>query len=210
MYLCKRDGISMRCTLPENVEVVPGVAKINSNGTACFVNGQKKAVDSIILATGYVYSFPFLPEESGVRIEDGNRIANLYKHTFNCIHPSMMFIGMNFGYNPFQYVDYQVRWVVSVLTREKTLPSKEDMIKEDESWYQKRLREGLPPQLAGHYFGSCHGEMIDQMAQLGGNSPPEPVLKALFDEAIHQIENNIMHYKRGKYVILGKDKWSVQ
>ena len=200
----------MRCALPENVEVVPGVAEVKTNGTVCFVNGQKKVVDSIILATGYVYSFPFLPEETGIKVENGSRIANLYKHTFYSAHPSVAFIGMNFGYNPFQYVEYQVRWVVSVLTGDKTLPSIKDMIEDDETWYRKRLQEGLPPQLAGHYFGSCHGEMIDQMALLGENPPPDPVLKALFDEAIHQIENNILHYKRGKYVILGKDKWSVQ
>ena len=75
-----------------------------------------------------------------------------------------------------------MQWVLSIWSGEKALPPKKDMLEDGDAWYNRRLRQALPPHLAGHFFGSCHAEMIDHMAQLGGIKSQDPVLKMLLDE----------------------------
>ena len=47
-------------TLPENVEQHRPIISIHTDGTVLFEDGQERKVDSILLCTGYVISFPFL------------------------------------------------------------------------------------------------------------------------------------------------------
>lgn len=140
----------------------------------------------------------------------GSRVTPLYKHTFNSLHSSMVLIGVNSGYNPFQHVDYQIQWVLSVWLGHKSLPSKENMLQDEDKRYQERLQQGLTPHLAGHFFGSSHGEMIDQMAHLAGSKPQEPVLKILYDDVQCERNKNLMQYKSINYTILDKNTWALQ
>ena len=43
-------------------------------------------MDSIILATGYLYSFPFLSEGSGIHVHEGKCVFSLYSNTSMCWH----------------------------------------------------------------------------------------------------------------------------
>lgn len=71
---------------------VSSISEIKPEKRILFSNGQEISIDSIILTTGYSYSFPFLaPETTGVRVEDKKRITPLYKQTFNSLHPNMDF-----------------------------------------------------------------------------------------------------------------------
>lgn len=207
VYLCNR-GPSLTCSLPDNVEPVSGIAEVHVSGIVSLTDGKERHVDSIILATGYVYSFPFLSEDSGVKVEGGKRVTPLFKHTFNPVHPSMAFIGINFGYNPFPYFDYQVRWVLSVWAGDKNLPSLQDMIKDDEDWYRGRLKAGLPPHKAGHYLGTAQWDMIDLFAKMGGSSPLAPVMEMLYNETACQRNDNLMQYKNNQYLIVDNEKWT--
>ena len=206
VYLCNR-GEPLDTSLPDNVEELPGIDEVKRDGKVLFTNAQERLVDSIILATGYVYSLPFLTEDAGLKIQEGRRVVPLYKHTFNPIHSSMALIGINIGYNPFPFFDYQVRWVLSVWTGSKTLPSKEAMIQDDEDWYQRRLQQGVPPHKAGHYLGPAQWEMIDLLAELGGSEPQAPVIKMLYNEAAHERRSQLMHYRSKNYTVLARDKW---
>lgn len=207
VYLCNR-GPQLVTSIPGNVEEVPAISEVKDNGNVQFTNNQERQVDSIILATGYLYSFPFLTEEAGVNVLNGKRVTPLYKHIFNPLHPSMGFIGINFGHNPFPYFDYQVRWVVSVWAGYKTLPSPMDMIKDDKGCYEKRLQQGLSPQKAGHYLGSAQWEMIDMLAKLGGHESQPPVMRMVYDEVSRQRREQLMHYKANNYTVVDRDKWA--
>lgn len=208
VYMSNR-GPMLTSSLPGSVEQLPGIANIGSDGKVHFTNGQERHVDSIILATGYIYSFPFLTKSSGVEVKDGKRVYPLYKHTINPTHPSMAFIGINFGYNPFPYFDYQVRWVLSVWAAYKTLPSIEDMVKDDDDLYQNRLQQGLPPHKASHFLGPAQWDMIGLLAEMGGNAPLSPIMRMLYDETSHKRNTELMQYKSNNYVILGEDKWAL-
>jgi hypothetical protein len=47
-------------------------------------------VDAVVFATGYDFSFPFLPDLGPVH----KRVPGLYKHVFKIDNPSLAFIGM--------------------------------------------------------------------------------------------------------------------
>lgn len=207
VYLCNR-GPSLECQLPNNVEEMSGITGVGSDRMVHFTDGKASLIDSIILATGYNYSFPFLSEEAGIKIESGKRVTPLYKHTFNSVHPSLAFIGINFGYNPFPHFDYQVRWVLSVWTGNKSLPSTEDMVKDDEHWYHSRLQSGLPPHKAGHYLGAAQWDLIDIFSKFGGTTPLAPVMEMLYNEVTRERTRNLMQYKNNQYVVLDVDKWA--
>ena len=139
-------------------------------------------MDVVILATGYEYIFPFLTKDSKIVVDGGKRIKPLYKHTFNAVHPSMAIIGMNTGVMPFPYFDLQVRWVTSVWKGEKLLPSQEEMIRNDEETDQQRLREGLPPHLAGHFLGEAQWDFYQELADLGGSEVIIPETEVIYRE----------------------------
>ncbi len=57
---------------PENWKEVPALVKVEGN-TATFKDGTTKDVDAIILCTGYIHHFPFMPDE--LRLDTANRLA---------------------------------------------------------------------------------------------------------------------------------------
>ena len=206
VYLSNR-GNPFLTALPSNVEELPGITEVKDDGSVLFNDDKERTVDSIILATGYVYSFPFLDEDAGVKVIDGVRVAPLYKHTFNPIHPSMALVGLNFGFNPFPVFHYQAHWILSVWYGSKTLPDKESMIQDDEDCYQKRLLQGLPHRKAGHFLGPAQWELLDLLAHLGGSEPQPPVVKMLYDEVFKHRTENLMEYKSMNYAIVSRDRW---
>ena len=208
VYFCNR-GDFLTCHLPTNVEQLPALREFTSNSTACFVNGEEKRVDTVILATGYEYIFPYLTKDSGIVIAGGKRIQPLYKHTFNAVYPSMAIIGMNTGVMPFPYFDLQAQWVMSIWKEEKLLPNKEDMIKNDEEAYQQRLREGLPPHLAGHFLGDAQWDFYQELADLGGSELMSPETEIIYREWEKLRSRDVMNYKHtniffdgNKYIFL--------
>jgi hypothetical protein len=189
------------------VEELPGITELGADGVVSFTNGEKKLIDSIVLATGYDYSFPFLSEESGIKVKGGKRVTPLYKHIFNPIHPSMAFVGMNFNHLPFPFFDYQVRYVLAVFTGSKGLPNLEEMLKDEDDWYQRRLQSGLPPHKAAHALGLAQWDMVHHIAELGGTKPQAPVVEALYKEVSRERTENLMQYKNNQYVVIDEDKW---
>lgn len=200
-------GSPITCPLSNNVSELPAIKEVLPDGHVVFSNGETRKADCIILATGYLYSFPFLNEESGLEVLDGKRVFPLYKHTINARHPSSAVVGVNFSVVPFPYFDLQVRWVLSIWKGDKLLPSEQKMIKSVEETYQGRLRQGLPPHKAGHQLGSAQWDFYRELAALGGNDPLEPFYEMLYNESAKGRKDNLMNYKKANFVVLGKDKF---
>ncbi|OIW26195.1 hypothetical protein CONLIGDRAFT_683185, partial [Coniochaeta ligniaria NRRL 30616] len=80
-------------------------------------------VDIIFFATGYDFSFPFLPRE---KVQD-RRIQGLYQHVFDIADPSLAFIGMiSRGYT-FMMLEWQAVAAARFLAGRAQLPSEEEM-----------------------------------------------------------------------------------
>jgi hypothetical protein len=71
----------------------PPISRFHQDGRIDFSDGSSEnQVDIILFATGYDFSFPFLPGFD-VRIKN-RRIRGLYQHVFDIEDPSLSFIGM--------------------------------------------------------------------------------------------------------------------
>ncbi|KAB5572172.1 thiol-specific monooxygenase [Coniochaeta sp. 2T2.1] len=110
-------------------------------------------VDIIFFATGYDFSFPFLPQEK-VR---NRRIQGVYQHVFDIADPSLAFIGMiSRGYT-FRVFEWQAVAAARLLAGRATLPSQEDML----AWERDIIAErgdgvefpSIADDMAGYFNG---------------------------------------------------------
>jgi len=209
VYICNR-GAPFSTKFPNNVHEMPGIQGIREDRRIDFEESKTAQVDKIILATGYRYSFPFLSSKELVKTEcGGKRVFPLYKHTFNISYPSLVFIGVNMDII-FPMLDFQVKWVVSVIVGEKSLPSEDEMIRDTQGIFQNALQHGIGSQWAGHYIGPAMFDLIEIWAKLGDNKLLPSVYKKVYDDAVYGRLNNIMHYKEANYHFLDDDNWEVQ
>ncbi len=206
VYLSSR--VTPKSKVPENVENVSSISELKEDGCVRFENGEERSVDCVVLATGYLYSFPFLSEESGIKVVEGKRVTHLYKHTFNVAHPSMAVVGVNYGFIPFPTFDLQVQWILRVWRGENVLPLKQEMFVDVDAVYKSRLQDGLPPHRAGHYLGDKRWEFNEQLSQLGGIEPPPPVVRPLYDLVREQRACDVAHYKDFSFTIINDKEFS--
>lgn len=192
------------CRLPPNAEQFPSVVKIDPDGTVHFKNGMSRQCDAIILCTGYQYSFPFLTAESGIRVEAGQRVAPLFKHTFNAVHPSMAFVGLNFKVAPFPYFDVQTRFILSMFSGRAQLPPSEEMIQESEDDYKWQRRQGVPHHHV-HGLDTIQFDFYRELAQLGGIEPLDPVYDLLYFATKKDRKNDTLNYKKYNYAVQRED-----
>ncbi len=115
---------------PENWEEVPLLTKVEPNSnTVHFKDGTSKEVDAIILCTGYLHHFPFLPDD--LRLKTANRLAtaDLYKGVAWVHNPKLFYLGMQDQWYTFNMFDAQAWWVRDAILGRIALPnSKEAML----------------------------------------------------------------------------------
>ncbi|KAF7554074.1 hypothetical protein G7Z17_g3144 [Cylindrodendrum hubeiense] len=132
----KYDGHSLRSN-----ESIP--AKIYlQDGT------ELQDIDRIILATGYLNSYPFLPhlhsddtcaDEVGDDIiigAKGDMVHNLHKDVFYIEDPSLAFVGVPYHVVTFSTYDYQAQVVAQVFSGKSRLPTRAAM----KSEYDERVK----------------------------------------------------------------------
>ncbi|KAJ5893254.1 dimethylaniline monooxygenase [Penicillium taxi] len=116
------------------------ISSINAEtGVINFADGSVlKSADMILFATGYDFSFPFLPSLKSVH----KRIPGIFGHVFKIDDPSLAFIGMVTGGFGIRIFEWQAVAAARVLAGHAKLPSRQEM----ETWESDRLeeREGSP------------------------------------------------------------------
>ncbi|KAF9873047.1 thiol-specific monooxygenase [Colletotrichum karsti] len=96
-------------------------------------------VDIVLFATGYDFSFPFLPK---LKVEN-RRIPGLYQHVFHVDDPTLAFVGMVTGGFTFRVFEWQAVAAARVFAGRGKLPPRPEM----EKWEQDRLikrGDGIP------------------------------------------------------------------
>lgn len=93
-----------KCALPDTAEnhtYVPRGTKISSEGYLVWRNTEEEQridgppVDVVVMATGYVYSFPFLGEDLlDSKCQNEKHVAPLYQHLIHARRPSLAFVGI--------------------------------------------------------------------------------------------------------------------
>jgi len=122
---------------PDNWKEVPLLARVEKN-TCHFKDGSSKEVDAIIMCTGYLHHFPFLPDE--LRLQTGNRLwpLDLYKGIFWEANPKLMYLGMQDQFYTFNMFDAQAWYARDAPLGRIDLPGLEEMTRHSQVW---RARE---------------------------------------------------------------------
>ena len=106
---------------PDNWDVKPALERVEGK-TAHFKDGSSKAVDAIILCTGYKHHFPFLPDD--LRLKTPNVLAtnDLYKGVVWNHNPDLFYLGMQDQWFTFNMFDAQAWWVRDAIMGRIAIP----------------------------------------------------------------------------------------
>ncbi|KAK9505562.1 hypothetical protein O3M35_009584 [Rhynocoris fuscipes] len=194
-----KDSDDIRNVFPENVKMKFEIKEINGKNVI-FEDGSIEEADTLFYCTGYQYSFPFLTEECGIRVED-NCVQPLYKHLIHIEHPTLCLIGLPFYVCAFALFDLQVRYVLKVLEGEVKLPSKEEMLKDTENEMKLRKENGLKKKQF-HMMGPRQGDYYAELASLGNLPPLPPVMADLHNFASNRQLNDLKNFREDNYKIV--------
>ncbi len=198
-YGCKSVTVSYRTApmgfnWPDNWEERPLLERVE-NKTAYFKDGTSREVDAIILCTGYLHHFPFLPDE--LRLKTGNRMwpLGLYKGVVWDKNPKLFYLGMQDQWYTFNMFDAQAWFARDIIMGRIDLPSREDMEKDSLAWRKKEEALEDPYQMI-EFQGENIQELIDMTDYPSFDIPG--VNKTFFAWKHHKKEN-IMGFRDNSY-----------
>ena len=162
------------------MENVPEIAEFlpDSHGTRAvrFADGRvEKDIDTILFATGYYYSFPFLSSLESKLISTGERVQHLYKHLFYIDDPTIAFIGLPAKIIPFRTVEGQGAVLARVWTDRLELPSALEMSKWEEDVIAERGAGKAFHVLPFPKDFEYHNELVDWATRATGRGGKMPV-----------------------------------
>ncbi|KAH6892541.1 hypothetical protein B0T10DRAFT_594319 [Thelonectria olida] len=147
--------------LPETVEHIGAIEKfvldtdgsntaadLSVRGRIVLKDGQTvRDVDYVVLATGYLTSYPFIPQYHSDTLpidevtpevlvtSEGNMVHHLHKDIFYIEDPSLSFIGVPYYSATFSLFDFQAQVLARVYSGKTKLPSQESLRAD----YKKRV-----------------------------------------------------------------------
>ncbi|CAL7946422.1 unnamed protein product [Xylocopa violacea] len=199
VYLSHHLKESIGTIFPENVVQKPDIKELTEH-TVLFQDGTNEPVDVVFYCTGYKYSFPFLSEKCGVRV-DSNMVTPLWKHLISIENPTLALVGLPFYVCAFNMFDLQVRFVLQYWSGKKDFPSKADMLQEEADELRRRQEEGLQKRHF-HMMGYNQDRYYNDLANTAGITPLPPVLTKLHNESSMRFLDNLVHYRESRYKII--------
>ena len=198
-YGCKSVTVSHRTNpigfdWPDSWREVPLLTRVEGK-TAYFKDGSTKDVDAIILCTGYLVHFPFLPDD--LRLETGNRLwpLGIYKGVVWEANPKLFYLGVQDQYYTFNMFDAQAWYARDVILGRIDLPPAEEMAKHSQAWRDRE--ETLADEEQNIWF---QGDYVKELIAATDypNFDVEGVNKT-FMEWEHHKEANIMGFRDNGY-----------
>ncbi|CAB3387242.1 Hypothetical predicted protein [Cloeon dipterum] len=183
----------IKANFRSNVKQVSDVLKFETD-LVHFQDGNVLEFDTVIVCTGFEYSFPFLHPDCKITT-DGYGVEPLYKHIINIEYPTMCFLILGNQVSPMQLGDLEARFCKKFLSNEKVLPSKLEMyqdLRNDQEMRQNKL--GLGPRNA-HKFGCLQKAHYDDLSGTAGIAGIDPeiaryILQASEDLCVLSSESN--------------------
>lgn len=128
---------------PPPLKEFPLISHVDKN-TVHFIDGTDQEFDAIVMCTGYLHHFPFLPDE--LRLTTSNRmyVPDLYKGIFWESNPKLMYLGMQDQYFTFNMLDAQAWYARDVMLDRIRLPYAKTMHDNVLDWLDREA------QLEGH------------------------------------------------------------
>jgi thioredoxin reductase len=144
----------------------PAIRTFSGGKTVEFVDGCQAQVDTVIMCTGYDYSFPFL-DGTGLISSTDRCVTPLYEQLFHVEHTSLCFMGLPHSVVPFPLFSLQARLVAAVYSGRVILPSASERMALCEADKKARNQACLRTKDA-HYLGSMQWDYNRRLAKLAG------------------------------------------
>ncbi|CCC11442.1 hypothetical protein SMACR_02098 [Sordaria macrospora] len=178
-------------------------------------------IHQVVIATGYIVSYPFLPQlHSDITVDanpddklvvtsDGVMTHNLHKDIFYINDPTLAFIGVPYHVATFSLFDFQAQALARVFAGRAKLPTQEDMRKEYEERVESKGRGRFFHSLVtpGHevtYVKDLAEWVNSHVKEAGGE--PMPAHSDEFLEEYEVLKSRI----RGLYPEVAKNNGRVQ
>lgn len=202
--------MSPRKSIPmENLMQKPDVAELLTENEVTFVDGTKEIVDDVVYCTGYKYTFPFLSVDCGLATDE-NYVRPLYKHCLSINNPTMAIIGLPVYVCPFQMFDLQIRFALTFMTGRKSLPSREDMLKDMNRDMNARWARGLTAKKA-HSMGKDYQDMyFAELAMSAEVKPIKPVILKMYNRNRENQVKDFQNYRKYKFTILNEENFEAE
>uniref|UniRef100_A0A3B3WGJ5 Flavin-containing monooxygenase n=1 Tax=Poecilia mexicana TaxID=48701 RepID=A0A3B3WGJ5_9TELE len=186
------------------IQVKPNVKEFRETSVVFTDRSIIDEVDVVVFATGYNYSFPFLPPD--LQAKSGYRLR-LYKHVIppTLAHPTLAVVGFIHGLGAINSMaEMQARWSTRVFKGLISLPAEDVMVKEIETetatMNQKFVcSERNPLQVDVIPY-------TDSLAEQVGAKPN--ILQLLFTEPALVLQVVLGPYTSYQYRLSGPGKWA--
>ncbi len=121
---------------PEGIKEVPVITRFEGD-VAHFIDGSSQRFGAVIMCTGYLFHFPFLPDELRLQTHNCLYPANLYKGIFWQPNPQLIYLGMQDQYFTFNMFDAQAWYVRDVILDQIQLPELSVREADEKQWLDK-------------------------------------------------------------------------
>lgn len=179
---------------PEQFEQRPLLTKVEGD-IAHFIDGTSKKVDGIVLCTGYIHHFPFLPDE--LRLITHNRLypGNLWQGVVWQDNPNLFYVGMQDQYFTFNMFDAQAWFVRDLILGKLDLPDAETRAAGIADWQGREEAAGTPEEQID--FQAAYVSQL--IAATDYPTLDTAAVAALFKQWEHDKEADIMGYRDHSY-----------
>ena len=191
--------------MPSNVRQVGAISRIKSD-SVLLEDGCEVEVDTILMCTGYAYSYPFLDDKCGITV-GRDRITPLYKHLIHTQYPTLCIPSITKISLPFPHVDHQIRFFLKTLDGSMVLPSKDEMDADIRADYERRLESGMPHRYAHRMGKKLLREYHTDLSQLSGIRPIPPVIFNMFEYGLDRLFGDYMNFKNDSFTIIDDEKF---
>ncbi|CAL7938279.1 unnamed protein product [Xylocopa violacea] len=184
--------------LPPNMIEVLGVERIERD--KIFLKDQTSVTaDVFMFCTGYQYSFPFLHENCGIKVDD-NFVTPLYKHLINIAHPTMCIVGVPSIAIPFPMFHIQVQYFLALLEGRISLPSQSIMLEDSKLKTLKKRH--------AHRLMDKQWEYNNSLADAGDFDRLPKFYQLGYEAWLALKKTNLLNYKKARFMV-SKDGESV-
>ncbi len=145
-YGCKSVTVSHRTApmgynWPGNWQEVPLIKHVDSN-TVFFKDGSSKKIDAIILCTGYLHHFPFLPDDLCLKTKNILYPDKLYMGVLWQDNPSLSYLGMQDQWYTFNMFDAQAWFVRDVIMGRISIPDEDKRAEDNKN--RREMENAIP------------------------------------------------------------------
>ncbi len=207
MYHSFRPGLLNEDSIfDDRVKPVPEVKDFNEHSVV-LNNGDVLEIESVVLCTGYEYSFPFLSENCQPMTADDTdfqHLSRLYKMTVHVDEPNLYFMGMMKCTPAFLLNELQAQFIAAILSRKSKLPTKSDMLADIEADFQLKLGIGYPRTkipfiLPAKYFIKRFQDSLLEITEDGWIRPIPDTKLEHWDSCIRVILANPNQFRSRQY-----------